>query len=223
ADPTAGLRLTGKEGPWNLGFLMTDDRSPGEVVPDSDPNFGKRAYFGIGRVSRDVGQQSSVGAMYTDREFNGTFNRVGGIDGMWHLNQNWNASYRGYVSSTLDTTGYLFGQHHEAVIAGNGKRFTFSLQYLDITPNFRTETGFVQRTDQRAFNQYGHFYYRTEGKHLVFHGPEENLTQMWDHNNTTLQQVASFDYVWDFRGNIIVAPIIAYESDTLRPQDFPGL
>ncbi len=223
ADPTAGIRLTGKQGPWNLGFLMTDDRSPGESVVPSDPNFGKRAYFGIGRVSHDIGEQSSVGAMYTDREFNGTFNRVGGVDGLWKLNKNWNASYRGYVSSTLDTTGYFFGQHQEAVLAGNGKRFSLSLQYLDITPNFRTETGFVQRTDQRSLNEYGHFYYRTEGKHLIFHGPEENGTQMWDHQNNIIQQVASFDYVWDFRGNIIFAPIIAYETDTLRPQDFPGL
>jgi hypothetical protein len=223
ADPTAGVRLTGKQGPWNLGFFVVDDRSPGEIVPDFDPLHGKRAYFGIGRVSYDIGEQSSVGAMYTDREFQGTFNRVGGLDGVFRVNKNWMATYRGYMSSTLDSSGYLFGQHHEGVLTGNGRRFTLSLQYLDITPNFRTETGFVPRADQRAINQYAHFYFRPEGKHLVFHGPEENTTQMWDHTNTTVQQVASFDYVFGFRGNIIVAPILAYESDVLRPQDFPGL
>jgi len=224
ADPTAGIRLTGKQGPWNLGFLAVDDRSPGKIVPDFDPLHGKRAYFAIGRVTHDVGQQSSIGAMYTDREFQGTFNRVGGLDGVFRLNANWNASYRGYMSSTRDEFGaYLFGQHHEAVLAGSGRRFNFNLQYLDITPSFRTETGFVPRTDQRAFNEYGHFYFRPEGKHLVFHGPEQNATQMWDHTNTVVQQVFSFDWVFDFRGNIIVAPILAYESDVLRPQDFPGL
>lgn len=223
ADPTAGIRLTGKEGPWNLGFFATDDRSPGESVPDSDPLRGKRAYFAIGRVSHDVGDQSSVGSMYTDREFNGTFNRVGGLDGLWHINKNWQSSYRGYVSSTLDTSGYLFGQHHEGAVVGNGRRFSFTLEYLDITPGFRTETGFVPRTDQRAFNHYAHFYFRPEKKYLVFHGPEENATQMWDHTGTTVQQVTSFDYVFDFRGNLIIAPIILYESDVLRPQDFSGL
>ncbi|MGZ4811965.1 MAG: DUF5916 domain-containing protein [Terriglobales bacterium] len=223
ADPTAGVRLTGKQGPWNLGFFAVDDRSPGEIVTDSDPLHGQRAYFGIGRVSYDIGNQSAIGAMYTHREFQGMFNRVGGLDGVFRLNKNWNATYRGYMSSTLDTTGYLFGQHHEGVLFGNGRRFTLSLQYLDITPNFRTETGFVPRTDQRALNEYGHFYFRPEGKHLVFHGPEENGTQMWDHTNTVVQQNFSFDYVFAFRGNIIVAPIVAYESDVLRPQDFPGL
>jgi hypothetical protein len=223
ADPTFGVRLTGKQGPWNLGFLVADDRSPGLIVPDNDPLHGQRAYFAIGRVSRDLGEQSSIGAMFTTREFHGTFNRVGGLDGTFHLNKNWNASYRGYISSTLDTNGYSFGQNHDAELVGTGRRFTFNLEYLDITPNFLTETGFVPRVDQRAINQYGHFYWRPEGKHLVFHGIEENTTQLWDHHNSTLQQVASGDYVFAFRRNIIFAPIYFYQSDVLRPLDFSGL
>ena len=222
-DPTFGVRLTGKQGPWNLGFLVADDRSPGLDVPTSDPSYGDRAYFAIGRVSHDLGEQSSVGAMFVDREFNGTFNRVGGLDGTFRINKNWNASYRGYMSSTLDTLGYRFGQNHDAVIVGQGLRFTFSLEYLDITPKFLALTGFIPRPDQRTFNEYGHFYWRPEGKHLIFHGPEENATQLWDHTNTTLQQVLSFDYVFGFQRNIIFAPIVAYESDVLRPVDFTGL
>jgi hypothetical protein len=170
-----------------------------------------------------LGEQSSIGAMYTDREFQGQFNRVGGLDGTFRLNKNWNASYRGYVSSTLSPTTYGFGQHHEGVLVGTGRRFTFDLQYLDITPNFLTETGFVPRVDQRSINEYGHFYWRPEGKHLILHGWEENATQLWDHHNSTLQQVLSGDYVFGFRRNIIFAPIWFYESVVLRPVDFTGL
>lgn len=223
ADPTFGVRLSGKQGPWNLGFLVADDRSPGLEVLPGDPSYRKRAYFAIGRVSHDLGEQSSVGAIFVNREFNGTFNRAGGLDGTFRLNANWNASYRGYMSSTQDFAGYSFGQMHDAVIVGNGRRFAFSADYFDITPRFQVESGFVQRTDQRSINEYGHFYWRPEGKHLVFHGPEENITQLWDHNNSVLQQIGSFDYVFDFRPNIIIAPIITYESDVLRPVDFAGL
>jgi hypothetical protein len=220
ADPTFGVRLSGKMGPWNLGFLEADDRSPGLIVPDNDPAHGKRAYFTVARVSHDIGKQSSIGAMYTDREFQGNFNRVGGLDGTFYLNQNWSASYRGYMSSTLDATnGYTFGQHHEAALAGSGRRFALGVTYVDITPNFHTDTGFVPRGDQRAIYQYGHFYWRPEGKHLVFHGPEENITQLWGSHGPTLQQVESFDYVFGFRRNIVLAPIISYESDVLRPRD----
>jgi Domain of unknown function (DUF5916) len=224
ADPSFGTRLTGKMGAWNLGFLVADDRSPGKIVPDNDPLHGQRAYFAVGRVSHDLGQQSNIGAIFTSREFNGDFNRVGGIDGLFHINKNWNATYRGYMSSTREGPIYQFGQHHEAVLFGQGLRFVYSLQYLDITPNFRTETGFVPRVDQRAINQYGHFYWRRgEGKFLVSHGPEENVTQMWDHHNQTIQQAGSFDYAFIMKHNMVFAPIISYESDVLRPNDFPGL
>lgn len=224
ADPTYGLRLSGKRGPWNLGFLVANDCAPGKTVADTDSLHGKCATFGVGRVSHDIGKQSSIGAMYTDREFQGSYNRVGGVDGAFRLNKNWNSSYRGYMSSTLDrSAGYLFGQHHEADIIGMGLRFMFDLQYVDITPNFRTDMGYVQRTDQRAVNQYGHFYWRPNHKYLLLHGPEENATLLWGHDNTTLQQVVSFDYALGFRGNIIVAPIVFYQSDVLRPKDFDGL
>ena len=219
-DPTYGVRLTGKRGPWNLGFLIADDRSPGLLVPNTDPSYREHAHFAIGRVSHDLGEQSSIGAMFTDREFMGTFNRVGGLDGTFRLNQNWSAQYRGYVSSTLDSNGYGFGQHHEGVLVGTGRRFTFSLQYLDITPKFLTETGFLQRVDQRSLNQYGHFYWRPEGKHLVLHGIEENGAQLWGSHGSTLQQVISGDYVFGFRRNIIFAPIYFYQSDVIRPVDF---
>ena len=223
ADPTFGVRLTGKQGPWNLGFFVADDRSQGETIPPSDPLYGKRAYVGIGRVTHDIGAHSSIGAMFTDREFTNDTNRVGGLDGMWYINKNWSASYRGYVSSTQNPNGNTFGQFHEAVLNGNGLRFAWSTQFLDITPGFVEENGYVPRVDQRAINHYGHFYFRKEGKHLIFHGPEWNATQLWDNHNTTLQQVLSFDYVWYLHGNIVLAPIIAYESDVLRPNDFAGL
>lgn len=223
-DPSFGVRLTGKEGPWNLGLFVADDKSPGETVVPGDPLYGTRAYFAIGRVTHDIGEHSSVGMMFTDREYVNDKNRVGGFDGDWYINKNWSATYRGYVSSTQNSTsGNRFGQFHEAVLLGNGLRFAWSLQYLDITPGFIEEAGYIPRVDQRTLNQYGHFYWRTEGKHLIFHGPEENLTQLWDHTNTTLQQVASFDYVFYLHGNIVLAPIVAYESDVLRPIDFAGL
>src|SRR5206468_11781296 len=93
ADPSYGLRLTGKEGPWNVGFLFADDKSPGKIVADNDPLFGKKAYFSIGRVTHDIGANSSFGFIYTDREFAGDFNRVGGVDGNYKINKNWNASF----------------------------------------------------------------------------------------------------------------------------------
>jgi hypothetical protein len=110
-DPSAGIRLTGKEGPYSAGLMATDDRAPGLAVPSfcpasspicSDSLSGVRSYFTIARVSRDIFKQSSVGAVYTDWECptTGEFNRVGGIDTRLKFNANWTLEGQAVVSSS---------------------------------------------------------------------------------------------------------------------------
>ncbi len=62
-DPSAGIRLTGKEGPYSIGLMATDDRGPGLAVPNFCPSTspvcssdlsGVRSYFTIARASRDI-------------------------------------------------------------------------------------------------------------------------------------------------------------------------
>jgi hypothetical protein len=110
-DPSAGIRLTGKEGPYSVGLMTSDDRAPGLAVPSfcpatspicSDSLYGDRSYFTIARVSRDIFKQSSVGAVYTDWECptTGEFNRVGGLDARLKFNPNWTLEGQGVVSSS---------------------------------------------------------------------------------------------------------------------------
>jgi Domain of unknown function (DUF5916) len=240
ADPEFGIRLSGKQGPWNLGILGADDRSPGESVPALDRLGGRRAYFTIARVTHDLGEQSNFGVIFTDREFAGDFNRVGGADATFHLNKNWSSYFRGVVSSTNTsveiadpfvvnstlgpTGGYLYGSDVEASVNGNGRRLNYFLQYHDITPDFRSEAGFVPRTDQRLLYQYFHFYFRPEGKHLIAWGPESNLGENWDHKGTEIQYLVNAALKFVFRRNTtIYLPILTTQGDTLRPQDFTGL
>jgi Domain of unknown function (DUF5916)/Carbohydrate family 9 binding domain-like len=110
-DPSAGIRLTGKEGPYSVGLMATDDRAPGLAVPDycpatspicSDSLSGIRSYFTIARVSRDISKESSVGAIYTDWECptTGEFNRVGGIDTRLKISANWSLDGQAVASSS---------------------------------------------------------------------------------------------------------------------------
>jgi Domain of unknown function (DUF5916) len=111
-DPSAGIRLTGKQGPYSVGFLATDDRSPGLAVPNfcppfdticSDQLFGIRSYFTIARVSRDLFKQSSVGLLYTNWECpsTGEYNRVGGVDTRLKFGANWTLDGQAVVSSSF--------------------------------------------------------------------------------------------------------------------------
>jgi Domain of unknown function (DUF5916) len=224
ADPDAGLRLTGKQGPWNLGFFAADDRSPGKIVPPGDPLEGKRAYFFVGRVAHDIGANSSFGTIYTDREFNGEWNRVGGLDGTFKLNNNWTAYFRSVISSTQTALdGYSAGWNHDGYIYSSGEHSTLFSEYQDIAPGFRTETGFVRRTDIRRTNTYYHYYWKPKKSILQEHGVEMGFERTWDHKNTGVEYNFNGDYVFEFQHNWLFAPIIGIQSDTLRPGDFSGL
>jgi hypothetical protein len=110
-DPSAGIRLTGKEGPYSVGLMATDDRAPGLAIPNSCPSssldcldnlYGIRSYFTIARVSRDIFKQSSVGAIYTDWECpaTGEYNRVGGADAWLKLDATWTLQGQAVTSSS---------------------------------------------------------------------------------------------------------------------------
>lgn len=226
ADPQFGARLTGKQGPWAMGFLVADDRSPGEAVLPGDPFFDKRALFSVGRIAYDLRENSSVGLIFTDREFNGDFNHVGGLDTTIKVAKNWTFGFRGVVSSTLDhtnTTPYMYGSDNDGYFYGEGEHFTFNADYQDITAGFRAEAGFIHRTDIRHPNGYYHYYWHPKKGHMILHGPEFSAEKTWDHSGTGVQYNANTDYVFGFHRNTIIAPVIGIESDTLRPVDFTGL
>jgi hypothetical protein len=225
ADPQFGTRLTGKEGPWTMGFLVADDRSAGERVLPGDPFFGQRAYFAVGRVAYDVGKNSTVGLIYTDREFSTDFNHVGGLDFNFKLNKNWNMFYRGVVSSTYDhtqTAPYFFGSDHDGGFSGQGERFQGFFEYQDISPGFFTALGFTRRTDIRRINGYYHFFWRRKTG-LILHGPELNVDRTYDHSGLGVEYNVNGDWAFGLHRNTIIAPVVGVESDTLRPQDFSGL
>jgi hypothetical protein len=121
-DPSAGIRLTGKEGPYSVGLMASDDRAPGLAVPSFCPPSetpsecsgslaGDRSYFTIGRVSRDIFKESTVGAIFTDWECpaTGEYNRVGGVDTRLRFNANWILEGQAVTSSSnlQGLNGYL--------------------------------------------------------------------------------------------------------------------
>src|SRR5437870_1379750 len=120
--PGYGLRLTGKSGPWSIGAFFADDKSPGDSVAPADPLSGAKAYFGVLRVNHDIGKQSTLGLIYTDRELATVpntactdnrcivgSNRVGGIDAKITFSPTWYATAQALVSSTDFNNGFHKG------------------------------------------------------------------------------------------------------------------
>jgi uncharacterized protein DUF5916/cellulose/xylan binding protein with CBM9 domain len=225
AHPEFGLRLTGKAGPWAVGVLATDDRAPGEAVPPGDPHSGDHATFTIARVSRDILNQSTVGAIFTDREFGGGYNRVGGVDANIKLDQNWRVQAAAVTSSTLNVDGsHSAGPGYKIDLERSGRQLNLQSIYEDFSPGFVTETGFVNRVDIRQENLNGSYFFRPEGKFLISWGPTLQQFSIWDHSGTGLDNFALPGLRVDFtRGTWVNFHPFGYDGVFLRPQDFAGL
>jgi len=224
ADPQFGVRLTGKVGPWALGAFVMDDESPGKRVPPGDPLHGKRAYFGIVRINRDIGRQSTLGLIFTDREFENSFNRIGGLDGRFRLGQNWVARFQGVASSTKFPDGNrLAGPAYDIQLERSGRQFFYLIEYNDRSPGFRTQPGFLRRADFRRIGQSVEYQFRPEGKRLISWGPNFFMHRIWDHSGTRLDWAYRSGVRWEFTGQTFLNLFADARRERLRPQEFPVL
>jgi uncharacterized protein DUF5916 len=231
-DPQWGVRMTGKDGPWAVGMLVADDASPGAEVAPGNSLFGKHAYFAVGRVSRDIGNQSSLGLMFTDREVGPYFNRVGGIDGRFTLDSHWVASFQGVVSSTLcsDTRDnvcnfgtYLAGPAAEVILQRSGRKLNYILDYADRSDGFRTFTGFDPQPDIHNLYHRLEYSFRPEGKHLISWGPQMEVYHTFDHEGNYLNSGYFPALKFEFVGQTFLNFFYAKEMELLRPKDFSVL
>jgi len=225
--PEFGLRLTGKSGPWALGILASDDRGPGEALPPTDPHAGNRATFTVARVSRDILDQSTVGAIYTDREFAGGYNRVGGVDANLKLDAHWRLQGQAVSSSTFDVvagTPRADGLGYKLNLERAGRKLNLQTQYLDFSPNFETQTGFVNRVDLREQILKASYFWRPEGKFLISYGPTLQQFNIWDHSGTALDYFVYPGFRVDMtRGTYVNFHPYGYDDVRLRPIDYSTL
>lgn len=224
ADPRLGARLTGKLGPYALGALVVDDEAPGKLLPPSDPLHGRRALVGIFRGSRDLFRQSSLGFIYTGREFEGSYNRLTGVDGRFKFGEHWVASFQGITTWTreLDSTQHA-GPAYKFQVERSGRQLYYFNAYTDISRGFHTDLGFVPRTDIRHWAQFAAYAFRPEGRWLIAWGPESNTEVVFDHNGTRLDLTQDTEFGLELVGQTQLELFFNWDRERLRPVDFPAL
>ena len=162
ADIVVGARLTGKNGPVGVGafYAHTNDAL---WEPSSD--------WGIGRITYDLGPNSSIGAVGTlrsadavthDGNTDDSFNYASfGVDYEYYFNENWNTwgMLMGTDDSRIDDSDLDRQYGHAAGMAWRRGTFEIWSNYVDYAEDFSTnETGFVPWTDLRTIE--GGFSYR---------------------------------------------------------------
>jgi Domain of unknown function (DUF5916) len=237
ADPEYGVRLTGKVGPWAIGWLFADDKRPSDKVPVYDPLSGHKAYYTILRVNHDIGKESTVGFIFTDRELHTVpntictddpcvwgSNRVGGFDTKIKINAKWSLTAQAVVShSKLNDGTHKGGPAYWAYLERSSTNLEFNSMYQDTAENFETDTGFFRRPDIRRFSNFAQYRFRREGKILQWHGPSIFTVNNWDHRGTRLEYHTNINYRWSFAQQTSFAIYGNVEHERLRPVDFDTL
>ena len=183
-DPEYGARLTGKLGRWNVGFLAIDDRAPGAALGPVDPNRDTHAIISIARVQREFAKDSNIGFLATDREFAGSFNRVGALDTRLKFNANWTFNGQAISSQTRDLDGAKSGgDAFNASLHGQNREWQYDLKYIDRSEGFRADLGFIQRVNIRQAQQNVSRRFHPKSKKILSWSPQLYMSGDFDHRN----------------------------------------
>jgi Domain of unknown function (DUF5916) len=150
----AGARVSGKLGPYQVGFLDMQTRSVDGLAPANN--------YTVARVSRELPNRSSIGVMGVNRQATTrlndapAYNRTFGVDANIGLGQfgNW-FNYAAKTSSPhLDGSDHAYSTRFQYDDSSN----EINAGYLEVGRNFNPEVGFVQRT---GFRKPSYLYRRT--------------------------------------------------------------
>jgi hypothetical protein len=227
--PQLGARITGKLGHTNLGILAIDDREPGQTVQPGDPLYKHKAGYFVGRASQDLDKGSNIGLMYTDEEFGGGFNRVGGADFTWRLNDHWTALGQLVESATRqnnpNSAAFVFPPNYNAgpatdvQVNRSGHSFNLNDEYQDVSKGFATLTGFLQTSNIRSDHLHSNYQWFPKHSRIQSIGLETNQNIAFDHANNRVYHYSTFDPFFLLPNNIVLAPLFGQNSDTVGPQN----
>jgi hypothetical protein len=179
-SPVGATKLVGRQGGFSVGYIgAVDERTPILVPLEERTLFvgGDRSVSNILRLQQTVGEGSHVGALVTDRRYQGGGSgSTVGADARIRLGGNWQISAQIVASHTAEPeTGDLadrdltFGDDGYTV-AFDGETFTgrafhlgvnrfarglgLGASYREASPTFRTADGFQSRNDYRNASAY---------------------------------------------------------------------
>jgi hypothetical protein len=138
AQPIVATKLTGKQRGFDIGVLSAIDSKEASVSRRDAP------LFGIVRLQRDLGAQSRIGMVYTDRSEGSAWNRVLGVDGRLVRGV---YSVQAQVARSLTRTAgaTTAAPLWDVSAVRNGRAFYARYTFVGISNNFDAQSGFIPR------------------------------------------------------------------------------
>jgi hypothetical protein len=169
-DPAGGAKLTGKVGRFTYGLLSAYDTNPTESlleVHNGGESRNDNALFNIVRIKADVFKESYLGFCLADKEIDGSYNRVLGVDGQFRFKDKFFFSFQAIGSKTKfddQETGIVPALY--ADISYFSKHVGGGLYWMSMHPDFEASSGFINRVDYRTLGAYTSFRAYPEKKYL---------------------------------------------------------
>jgi hypothetical protein len=138
SQPVFATKLTGKQRGFDIGVLAAADRR------ETSANGQDMPLFGIVRLQRDLGKQSRVGMVYTDRSEGGSWNRVIGVDGRL-VRGVYSVQAQAARSFTRTAAGTTAAPLWDLSGVRNGRAFYARYVLNGISRNFDAQSGFIAR------------------------------------------------------------------------------
>jgi hypothetical protein len=222
-----GVKVTGKVGPYNIGFLQVQTRKLGEA----STGLGiPRQQFSVLRVKRDILKRSYIGAILVNRQGATTiggasYNRVGGADAEFNLTDHYKVKAFWMGSATPGVRSGAGSSRLESIFENDLYRFI--TVYEDVGAKFNPEVGFIERN---AIHQYfGQFAYKPRPKFIPHVQQMEFETQIEYYTDragklATRQTELSWDTIFKNSSEFFFRPIEAVNDVLTEPfQIRPGI
>lgn len=216
ANPDGGIKLAGKLNGLDIATLAAVDVD----------SAGGRAEVSALRLRKDLGSNSTLGFVGTDREDGGSYGRLLGVDAhIVHSNiyfvelqavQSWTRQ------DTVNTNGSLL----QAVWDRTGRNWGFHYTLQAIAPDFNAAVGFVNRTGILMFDTHNRLTgYGSPGSLVQTYGSFFSFTRIWDYSSPSSGPIegsesaspsVSFLNNWQLSGNF------SRNFYSFNPPDYAG-
>ncbi|MBI1809082.1 MAG: carbohydrate binding family 9 domain-containing protein [Gemmatimonadetes bacterium] len=141
-QPVGAAKLTGKVGNTEIALLSAVDAASASASGRNDP------VFNIVRLQRDVGAQSRLGMMYTDRVDGDDYNRVLEVDSRVVWDQIYSLQLQAAGSATRQAGVSTTAPMWDIRFRRQGHNFGLNALYNGLDDQFVTKSGFLSRVGE---------------------------------------------------------------------------
>jgi hypothetical protein len=159
-DPVGGAKITGKMGRFTYGLLSALDTHPTEnlwEVSNTAETREHNALFHIFRMKADIFKESFIGFSLTDKEINGSYNRLAAVDGQLKFSSKFFFNFQAAGSKTK------YDERETNIVPALYAQFMYLAKYAgagvwwkSIHPDFEASTGFVNRVDYKSYGVFSY-------------------------------------------------------------------